>query len=79
MIAFLLTPIGKYAVAFALIVTLFGGFYIKIRSDARAAYEATLRQQEMKRIRDALDNDARLFRELSDPRRLRDDDGFKRP
>ena len=54
MIPFLFTPIGRYLVLGALAITVAGGLYWKIRSDAVADAEARRAQIELERLRDAI-------------------------
>lgn len=54
MIPFLFTPIGRYLALGALAITVAGGLYWKIRSDAIAYAEARRAQFELERLRDAI-------------------------
>jgi hypothetical protein len=75
MIPFLFTPVGKYLALGAIVVSVAGGLYWKIRSDAIASERARQQQVELERIRDAIRaGDAVVI----DPERLRDKDRFGR-
>lgn len=54
MIPFLFTPIGRYLALGAVVITVAGGLYWKIRSDAIAYAEARRAQFELERLRDAI-------------------------
>lgn len=45
MIAFILSPIGRYLMIGLAVITVLGGVYIKGRSDGRAALQAKLDRQ----------------------------------
>lgn len=54
MIAFLFSPIGRYLLIASLIVMAIGGFYLKVRSDAKAELEAAAQADVLRRTQDAL-------------------------
>lgn len=54
MIPFLFTPIGRYLALGAMVITVLGGLYWKIRSDTLAYAEARRAQIELERLRDAI-------------------------
>jgi hypothetical protein len=54
MIALLLSPIGRYLMIGGLIVMAVGGFYLKVRSDAKAEIEAAAQADVLRRTQDAL-------------------------
>jgi hypothetical protein len=75
MIAFLLTPIGRYAAIAAVVTLLAAGMYIKVRHDAQADVRATAAEDALRRIRDATDAANNI---PIDPSRLRDPDSHER-
>ena len=54
MIPFLFTPLGRYLALGALAITVAGGLYWKIRSDAIEYEKARRAQIELERLRDAI-------------------------
>lgn len=54
MIALLLSPLGRYLAIGGVIVMAIGGFYLKIRSDAKAEIEAAAQADVLRRTQDAL-------------------------
>lgn len=53
-IAWLLTPIGRYVAIAVVAVTIAGGLYMKIRSDAVAEYEAKATAEQLRRTDNAI-------------------------
>lgn len=75
MIAFLLTPLGRYVVIAAAIIVAVAGVYVKIRADAVSQVEAKATTDALKRVQDAIAaGDAAAVA----PDRLLDDDGHRR-
>ena len=54
MIALLFSPIGRYLMIGSLIIMAVGGFYLKVRSDAKAEIEAAAQADVLRRTQDAL-------------------------
>ena len=54
MIAFLLTPIGRYIAAGAVIIAVLFGVYLKIKSDAVAEMEAAAKADILRRTQNAV-------------------------
>ena len=78
MIAFPLTPIGRYvAIAAIVIVALFGVYY-KISSDAVSAYQAKETAQSLERVDEAIKAGDRVDAIDSSPDGLRSPDAFER-
>ena len=75
MIPFLLSPLGRYVALGAIVLTLAGGLYWKIRSDAIDDERARRAQIELERLRDAITAGDSV--DVS-PDRLRDPDRFIR-
>lgn len=75
MIAFLLTPIGKYIAIGAAILLLLSGVYMKIRSDATSDIQRRATADILERTKDAIRNGDSI--NLS-PDRLRQPDGHNR-
>ena len=75
MIPFLLSPLGRYVALGAILLTLAGGLYWKIRSDAIDDERARRAQIELERLRDAITAGDSV--DVS-PDRLRDPDRFIR-
>lgn len=53
-IAWLLTPIGRYVAIALVAVAIAGGLYMKIRSDAVAEYEAKAIAEQLRRTDNAI-------------------------
>lgn len=75
MIAFLLTPIGKYIAIGVAILLLLSGIYMKIRSDATSDIQRRAAADILERTKDAIRNGDSI--NLS-PDRLRQPDGHNR-
>ena len=54
MIAFLLTPIGRYIAASVVIIAVLFGVYLKIKSDAVAEVEAAAKADILRRTQNAV-------------------------
>lgn len=75
MIPFLFTPIGRYIALSAIAISVAGGLYWKIRSDAVAYAEARRVQIELERVRNAIRAGDAVD---VDPGSLRNPDRFNR-
>jgi|APCry1669189534_1035231.scaffolds.fasta_scaffold34336_3 hypothetical protein len=75
MIAFFLTPIGRYLAIAIIAIAVLGGVYYNIRSSAVAEYEAKATQDALQRTDDAIAAGDAVAR---DPAGVRDDDKFER-
>ena len=75
MIAFLLTPIGRYAAMAVAVVVVAGGLYLKIQNDAQADMRARASEDALRRIENA---ESAASRVPTDPNRVRDPDANER-
>jgi hypothetical protein len=78
MIAFLLTPIGRYFAIAVIVMTLLGGVYYKIKSDAISGYQAKEQAVSVEHEDAAIKAGDRIDAIDSDPNRLRSPDSFER-
>lgn len=69
MIAFLFTPIGRYIAIALLILSVSGGIYLKIRSDAVQEMEAAANEEILRRTTNALRSSDSI---ASNPERVRE-------
>ena len=76
-INWLLSPIGRWAVIGVFLMAISVGAFVKIRSDAIRQHEAKQAQRDLWKLKNAID--ARDTVHRTDPDRLLEDDGFKRP
>jgi hypothetical protein len=75
MIAFILSPIGRYVAAIAAVVVVLGWVYVEIRSDAISETIAISDKEALRRTQNAIaSGDAAA----TDPERLLEDDGHRR-
>lgn len=75
MIAFLLTPIGRYVAITAIIVLALGGIYYKIRADAVADMEVAAQADVLRRTQNAIHAGDSV---ADDPAKLRERDKHQR-
>ena len=75
MIAFLLTPLGRYIMVGGVVIAAVFGAYYKVRSDAVREAAQKAQEDAMRRTKDALDRGNAVD---TSPERLRDNDGFRR-
>lgn len=54
MIALLLSPLGRYLLIGGILVLAIGGWYLKVRSDAKAEVEAAAQADALRRTQDAI-------------------------
>lgn len=54
MIALLLFPLGRYLLIGGILVLALGGWYLKVRSDAKAEVEAAAQADALRRTQDAI-------------------------
>ena len=54
MIALLLSPLGRYLLIGGILVLALGGWYLKVRSDAKAEVEAAAQADALRRTQDAI-------------------------
>ena len=69
MIAFLFTPIGRYIAIAILVLSISGGIYLKIRSDAVQEMEAAANEEILRRTTNALRSSDSI---ASNPERVRE-------
>jgi len=69
MIAFLFTPIGRYIAIAILVLSISGGIYLKIRSDAVQEMEAAANEEVLRRTTNALRSSDSI---ASNPERVRE-------
>jgi high-affinity K+ transport system ATPase subunit B len=75
MIAFLLTPIGRYVAVAAIVVLALTGVYYKIRADAIAEVEAAAQADVLRRTQNAIHAGDSI---ADDPAKLRERDKHQR-
>jgi high-affinity K+ transport system ATPase subunit B len=75
MIAFLLTPIGRYVAVAAIVVLALTGVYYKIRADAIAEVEAAAQADVLRRTQNAIHAGDSV---ADDPAKLRERDKHQR-
>jgi serine/threonine protein kinase HipA of HipAB toxin-antitoxin module len=75
MIAFFLSPIGRYAVLALAILFVAAGFYGKIRHDAQAEQRAVAAEDALRRLKNAVNAGDAV---PTDPDRVRDPDRNER-
>ena len=76
-IAFFLSPIGRYVAIGAAALALLGGIYVKGRSDGKASYQAALTRQANKAITKGNAAEADALKKFDQQKDLTDD-GFAR-
>lgn len=72
-IAFFLSPIGRYVAIGIAALTLLGGIYIKGRSDGKASYQAALTRQANKAIANGNRAEAEALKRFDMQKDLPDD------
>lgn len=75
MILFILSPIGRYVAAFAVVAAILGYVYVDIRSDAISKTIALSDKDALRRTQDAISAGDSVDR---DPERLLESDGHRR-
>jgi hypothetical protein len=78
MIAFFLTPIGRYVGVAIIVVLALTGVYYKIRTDAVNSYINKENTQSLERVDEAIKAGDAVDRADANPSRLRDPDSFER-
>ena len=76
-IAFFLSPIGRYVAIGLVAVTAIGGIYVKGRSDGKASYQAALSRQAAKAIAKGNSAEADALKKFDLEKDI-PDDGFAR-
>jgi len=63
-IAFILSPIGRYVAGAAIILTMFGGTYVKGRFDGKYAYKAKIEREIADAVKKGDDGRASALKQL---------------
>ena len=78
MIAFLLTPLGRYIAMGVIVIMALYGIYWKIGSDAVTAYQAKETAQSLEKVDEAVKAGDRIDVIDADPNKLRSPDAVER-
>ena len=77
-LAFFLSPLGRWVGIGAIILTAIGGIYVKGRSDGKAAYQAKLTREINKSIEKGDRARTEALKKFDAQKDTIDDDGFAR-
>ena len=78
-LSFFLSPVGRYVGIALVVLSAFGVYRVRLENQIRHKVIQELEAKEQKRLKDAVNAETKFRRTIrSNPKRLHDDDGFRR-